>query len=171
MSPGLEELIYSCEFKLAWFAEYCLSQGDTPPNIYGRFSVSDDPVRVAQVMRSGFTTRPLSAALEETRAVIMRSFEPGFHSFTIADNGFLLICMSIEARETQLGHVMIGELGLCGEHYGGWQTERWCDRFATELSPSDDVLIVGNRFTSTVNDALDSDAINSIQADRLLRFP
>ncbi|MGS2664784.1 hypothetical protein ACU6QD_07285 [Corynebacterium glucuronolyticum] len=92
-------------------------------------------------------------------------------AFTIADNGFLLICMSIEARETQLGHVMIGELGLCGEHDGGWQTERWCDRFATELSPSDDVLIVGNRFTSTVNDALDSDAIDSIQADRLLRFP
>ena len=122
-------------------------------------------------MRSGFTKRPLSAALEEAGAVIMRSSKPGFHGFTIADNGFLLICMSIEARETQLGHVMIGELGLCGEHDGGWQTERWCDQFATELSPSDDVLIVGNRFTSTVNDALDSDAIDSIQADRLLRFP
>jgi len=81
VSSGLEELIYSCEFKLAWFAEYCLSQGDTPPSIYGRFSVSDDPVRVAQVMRSGFTTRPLSAALEEAGAVIMRSFEPGFHGF------------------------------------------------------------------------------------------
>ena len=92
-------------------------------------------------------------------------------AFTIADNGFLLICMNIEARETQLGHVMIGEMGLCGEHDGGWQTERWFDRFATELSPSDDVLIVGNQFTSTVNDALDSDAIDSIQADRLLRFP
>ena len=50
VSSGLEELIYSCEFKLAWFAEYCLSQGDTPPSIYGRFSVSDDPVRVAQVL-------------------------------------------------------------------------------------------------------------------------
>jgi len=83
--------------------------------------------------------------------------------------------MSIEARETQLahqlGHMVIGELGLCGEHDGGWQIERWCDQFATELLPSDDVLIVGNRFTSTVNDALDSDAIDSIQADRLLRFP
>lgn len=154
VSLDLEEVLEESSWRLCWYAEHAVES----PQLLGSAGLEDSPEEATQ--SAARTLRwstdslhnphdvldQLAHLIEDAGMLVMRSdtrqslSTEEFSGFTLVEDGFALIFINAAARSTaqlfalghQLGHVVLGEPGICGDG-SGHPVERWCHRFAAEL--------------------------------------